>query len=126
MRENLQHGVCYFRQKKKTSSSPFFASLMSVGTRDEVKWVTLALKWVIFSFTVARQKTTKKVVRRAKDWRVIAPRKTASAGRKSSCERTRFQRKQAFPTPPSVRDCQEGMEEETEGRLQGENGLPRC
>ena len=58
---------------------------MSVGSRDEVKLVTPDLKWVvkrvIFLFTVVRQKTTKKKVRRAKDGRVIAPRKTASAGR---------------------------------------------
>ena len=67
------------QKKKKTSSSPFFAPLMSVGSRDEVKQVTL--KRVIFLFTVARQKITKKKVRRAKDGRAIAPRKTASAGR---------------------------------------------
>ena len=73
------------QKKKKTSSSLFFAPLMSVGSRDEVKWVTLELKrvvkWLIFSFTVAKQKTTKKKVRRVKDGRVIAPKKTASAGR---------------------------------------------
>ena len=73
------------QKKKKTSSSPFFAPLMSVGSRDQVKRVTLGLKWVvkqvIFSFTVARQKTTKNKVRGVKDSRIIAPRKTASAGR---------------------------------------------
>ena len=58
---------------------------MSVGSNPKFKRVGLGLKrvvkWVIFSFTVARQKTTKKKVRRVKDGRVIAPRKTASAGR---------------------------------------------
>ena len=68
-------------KKKKTSSSLSIVPLMSVGSRDPVKQVTLDLKWVTFPFTVARQKTTKKKVRRVKDGRVIAPRKTASAGR---------------------------------------------
>ena len=72
-------------KKKKTSSSLFIVPLMSVGSRDPVKQVTLDLKWVvkqlIFPFTVARQKITKKKIRRAKYSRVIAPRKTASTGR---------------------------------------------
>ena len=58
---------------------------MSVGSRDPVKRVTLDLrrivKWVTFLFTVAKQKTMKKKVRKAKDGRVIAPIKTGSAGR---------------------------------------------
>ena len=52
---------------------------MSVGSRRNVKRV---IKWVIFSFLVARQKTTQKKVRRGKDGRIIAPRKPASAGYK--------------------------------------------
>ena len=54
------------QKKKKASSSSFIAPLMSVGSRDQVKWVTPGLKrvvkwvvkWVIFPFTVAKQKTT--------------------------------------------------------------------
>ena len=42
----------------------FFAPLMSVGSRDQVKQVTPDLKqlvkWVIFSFTVARGKINPK------------------------------------------------------------------
>ena len=47
-----------FQKKKKTSSSPFFAPLMSVGSRDEVKRVTL--KRVIFSFHSGEAKDNKK------------------------------------------------------------------
>ena len=58
---------------------------MSVGSRDPVKQVTLELKQVVklvtVLFTVAKQKTMKKKMRRVKDGRVIAPRKTASTGR---------------------------------------------
>ena len=68
-------------KKKNTSSSLFIVPLMSVESRDPVKRVTLDLKWVTFPFTMARQNTMKKKVRRANDSRVIAPRKTASAGR---------------------------------------------
>ena len=50
------------QKKKKASSSPFIAPLMSVGSRDQVKQVTPDLKQVvkrvIFPFTVAKQKTT--------------------------------------------------------------------
>ena len=61
---------------------------MSVGSRDQVKWVTPGLKrvvkwvvkWVIFPFTVAKQKTTPHKIKRGKDGRQIAPRKKASAG----------------------------------------------
>ena len=69
------------RRKKKISNFPCCAGSMSVGSNPKFKRVGLAIKRVIFSFTVARQKTTKKKVRRANDGRVIAPRKTASAGR---------------------------------------------
>ena len=69
------------RRKKKISNFPSCAGSMSVGSNPKFKRVGLAIKQVIFSYTVARQKTTKKKVRRAKDGRVIAPRKTASAGR---------------------------------------------
>ena len=69
------------RRKKKISKFPSCAGSMSVGSNPKFKRVGLAIKRVIFSFTVARQKTTKKKVRRVKDGRVIAPRKTASAGR---------------------------------------------
>ena len=57
---------------------------MSVVSRDQVKWVTPDLKrvvkWVIFPFTVVKQKTTPKKVKRGKDGRRIAPRKKASSG----------------------------------------------
>ena len=73
------------RRKKKISNFPSCAGLMSVGSNPKFKRVGLDLKrvvkWVTFLFTVARQKTTKKKVRRAKNRRVIAPRKTASTGR---------------------------------------------
>ena len=69
------------RRKKKISNFPSCAGSMSVGSNPKFKRVGLAIKRVIFLFTVARQKTTKKKVKRAKDGRVIAPRKTASAGR---------------------------------------------
>ena len=56
---------------------------MSVGTNPKFKRVGLDLKWVIkrvtFSFLVAKQKTTQKKLRRAKDGRIIAPAKEASA-----------------------------------------------
>ena len=72
------------QKKKETSSSPFIAPLMSVGSRDQVKWVTPDLKWVvkwvIFPFTVAKQKTTPKKVKHGKDGGQIAPRKKTSAG----------------------------------------------
>ena len=61
------------QKKKKASSSPFIAPLMSVGSRDQVKRVTPDLmrvvKWVIFPFTVAKQKTTPKKVKHGKDGR---------------------------------------------------------
>ena len=73
------------KRKKKISNSPSCAGSMSVGSIPKFKRVGLGLKlvvkWVIFSFTVVTQKMTRKKVRRAKDGRVIAPRKTASAGR---------------------------------------------
>ena len=72
------------QKKKKTSSSPFIAPLMSVGSREQVKRVTPGLKRVvkrvIFPFTVAKQKTTPHKIKRGKDSRQIAPRKKASTG----------------------------------------------
>ena len=72
------------QKKKKASSSPFIAPLMSVGSRDQVKRVTPDLKrvvkWVIFPFTVAKQKVTPHKIKCGKDGRQIAPRKKASAG----------------------------------------------
>ena len=71
------------QKKKKASSSPFIAPLMSVGSRDQVKRVTAlkrVVKRVIFPFTVAKQKTTPKKVKCSKDGRCIAPRKKASSG----------------------------------------------
>ena len=72
------------QKKKKASSSPFIAPLMSVGSRDQVKQVTPDLKWVvkwvIFLFTVAKQKTIRHKIKCGKDGRQIAPRKKASAG----------------------------------------------
>ena len=57
---------------------------MSVGSRDQAKRVTPDLKWVvkwvIFPFTVAKQKTTSHKIKCGKDNRQIAPRKKASAG----------------------------------------------
>ena len=67
------------KRKKKISNSHSCAGSMSVGSRKNVKRV---IKQVIFSFLVARQKTTQKKVRRGKDGRIIAPRKPASAGYK--------------------------------------------
>ena len=72
------------QKKKKASSSPFIAPLMSVGSRDQVKPVTPDLKrlvkQVIFPFTVVKQKTTPHKIKRGKDSRRIAPRKKTSAG----------------------------------------------
>ena len=72
------------QKKKKTSSSPFIAPLMSVGSREQVKRVIPGLKpvvkRVIFLFTAAKQKTTPHKIKRGKDGRQIAPRKKASAG----------------------------------------------
>ena len=135
------------QKKKKTSSSPFFAPLMSVGSRDEVKRVTL--KRVIFSFHSGEAKDNKKggekserretnsskkdcICRERQEqlWKVEDLDRAFDLWEKicplrRGCPRTRLQRKQACPTPPSVKDCQEDMEEEREGRLQGKNGLPR-
>ena len=76
--------VVSLKRKKKTSSSPSCAGLMSVGSNPKFKRVGLDLKRVIkqvtFSFLVERQKTTQKKIRRAKDGRIITPRKKASAG----------------------------------------------
>ena len=77
-------------KRKKTLDSLSCAGLMSVGDRFNHKRVTgdlgLDLKRVIkrvtFSFLVARQKTTKKKIRRGKDGRIIPERKKASAGYK--------------------------------------------
>ena len=70
------------QKKKKASSSPFIAPLMSVGSRDQVKRVDLkwVVKRVIFPFTVAKQKMTPHKIKCGKDSRCIAPRKKASAG----------------------------------------------
>ena len=74
------------KRKKKISNSPSCAGSMSVGSNQKFKRVGLGLKRVIkrvtvtFSFLVARQKTTKHKIRRAKDGRVITLRKKASAG----------------------------------------------
>ena len=72
------------KRKKKISNSPSCAGSMSVGSNQKFKRVGLGLKqvikWVTFSFLVARQKTTKQKIRRAKDGRVISPCKKASAG----------------------------------------------
>ena len=72
------------QKKKKVLSSPFIAPFMSVGSRDQVKQVTPDLKWVvkwiIFSFTVAKQKTTPYKIKCGKDGRQIEPRKKASTG----------------------------------------------
>ena len=57
-------------KRKKRSNSPSSVRSMSVGSRRNVKRV---VKWVLFSFLVARQKSTKKKVRRGKDGRIIAP-----------------------------------------------------
>ena len=65
------------QKKKKASSFPFIAPLMSVGSRGQVKWV---VKRVIFPFTVVKQKTTPNKVKCGKDGRRIAPRKKASSG----------------------------------------------
>ena len=67
------------KRKKKISNSHSCAGSMSVGSRRNVKWV---VKRVIFSFLVARQKTTQKKVRRGKDGRIITTRKPASVGNK--------------------------------------------
>ena len=69
------------KKKKEKSSSPFFALLMNVGGRCQVKRV---VKWVtiLTLFSVGpKQKTTAKNIRWGKDGRRIAPRKDASAGR---------------------------------------------
>ena len=76
--------VVSLKRKKKTSTAPSCAGLMSVGSDPKFKRVGLNLKRVTkrvtFLFLVVRQKTTIKKVRRAKDGRVIAPQKKASAG----------------------------------------------
>ena len=57
---------------------------MSVGSKKHVKRVTPDLKWVvkwvIFPFTVVKQKTTPHKIKHAKEGRWIAHRKKASAG----------------------------------------------
>ena len=66
-------------KKKKNSISPLTAPSMNVANS---KWVTSPIKWVIkqviFLFSVARQKTTKKHL--GKDGRWIGKRQKASAG----------------------------------------------
>ena len=65
------------KRKKKISNSPSCAGSMSVGSNPKFKRVGLGLKWVTkqvtFLFLLARQKTTVKKIRRAKDGRVITP-----------------------------------------------------
>ena len=84
MQKRLSICVVSLKRKKKTSSTPPFAGLMSVGSNPKFKWVGLDLKrvirWVTISFLVARQKTTQKKIRRVKDGIIIAPHKKASAG----------------------------------------------
>ena len=87
------------KRKKKISNSHSCAGSMSVGSRRNVKWV---IKLVIFSFLVARQKTTQKKVRRGKDGRIIAPRKPASAGYKVKEQRKR-RKKEPEPQQSSSR-----------------------
>ena len=130
------------KRKKKISNSHSCAGSMSVGSRRNVKRV---IKRVIFSFLVARQKTTQKV-RRGKDGRIIAPRKPASAGYKvkeqkwsaselelltfgrqtkqnqkiSRCSSLPYPRKSTSPTLPSVSDFQAEEEVGKEEKSQGE------
>ena len=56
--------VVSLKRKKKTSTSPSCAGLMSVGSDPKFKWVGLNLKrvtkWVTFSFLVVRQKNNSK------------------------------------------------------------------
>ena len=58
------------QKKKKISSSPFIAPLMSVGSRDQVKWVTpdfkWVIKWVIFCSQWQGERQPKNIPRRAK------------------------------------------------------------
>ena len=68
------------REKRKTSSGPSSAHLMSAGSSQSVKLVGLP-QVGNFLVRVVKQKRTKKKVRRAKDGRIIAPRKAASAGK---------------------------------------------
>ena len=132
------------KRKKKISNSHSCAGSMSVGSRRNVKRV---IKWVIFSFLVARQKTTQKKVCRGKDGRIIAPRKKASAGYKvkeqqwsaseldrafdlweanktkpkiSRCPSLPYPRKSTSPTLQSVSDFQAEEEVGKGEKLQGE------
>ena len=57
---------------------------MSAGSRQLVNQIDLPYagnQAGHYLFTVVRQKTTKKKVRRAKDGRIISPRKATSAGK---------------------------------------------
>ena len=79
MQKDFPSVLCYSRERRKYQIPNSCAGSMSVGSRRNVKRV---IKWVIFLFLVARQKTTQKKVHHGKDGRIIAPRKPASAGYK--------------------------------------------
>ena len=71
------HLYCVTQEKEENTNSPSCAGSMSVGSNPKFKRVGLGLKQVIkrvtFLFLVARQKTTQKKIRRAKDGRIITP-----------------------------------------------------
>ena len=76
------HLGCVTPGKEENIMFPFFAPLMSAGSRQLVKQIDLPQVGNQVGndlFTVVRQKITKKKVRRAKDGRTVAPRKAASA-----------------------------------------------
>ena len=78
--------MCYFRKRRKHQVP--LAPLMSVGSRNQVKLVTTGRKWVvkrvIFSFTVAKQKTTPKKVKHGKDGRIVYERRPVQVQDSSS------------------------------------------
>ena len=75
--KRLSISAVSLKRQKKISNSPSCAGSMSVGSNPKFKQVGLGLKRVIkqvtFLFLVARQKTTQKKIRRAKDGRIITP-----------------------------------------------------
>ena len=65
----------------KKSSSPFFAILMNVGGKGQIKWVVKPVTILTLFSVGPKQKTTARKIGQGKDGRWIAPRKDASAGR---------------------------------------------
>ena len=96
MQKDFPSVLCYSRERRKYQIPLPVQGSMSVGSNPKFKQVGVGLKWVIkwviFSFLVVRQKTTVKKIRRAKDGRVIAPYKKASAGEGSKEQQSKVEK----------------------------------